>query len=191
MNPMLWDRGCRNPIFLCTFLFFWPHPATCTILVPGPGIKPTRPSGSAESQPLDHQRSPKNPILERWVHGGWGLPWWLSSKGSAFNAGDPSLTSGSGEIPWRRKWQPITVFLPGKSHRQEPGGLQSMGLQRVRHDLAIEWQHGGSECGGGGWELSAASFPFSENLSRWLGHCELPPENTSDFKSRLWQISCL
>ena len=23
-----------------------------------------------------------------------------------------------GKIPWRRKWQPIPVFLPGKSHRQ-------------------------------------------------------------------------
>ena len=23
-----------------------------------------------------------------------------------------------GEIPWRRKWQPTLVFLPGKSHRQ-------------------------------------------------------------------------
>ena len=22
------------------------------------------------------------------------------------------------KIPWRRKWQPITVFLPGKSHGQ-------------------------------------------------------------------------
>jgi len=23
-----------------------------------------------------------------------------------------------GKIPWRRKWQPIPVFLPGKSHGQ-------------------------------------------------------------------------
>ena len=22
------------------------------------------------------------------------------------------------EMPWRRKWQPTPVFLPGKSHRQ-------------------------------------------------------------------------
>ena len=25
---------------------------------------------------------------------------------------------GSGKIPWRRKWQPTPVFLPGKSHGQ-------------------------------------------------------------------------
>ena len=37
-------------------------------------------------------------------------------------------------IYWRRKQPPTPVFLPGKSHRQEPGGLQSMGSQRVEHD---------------------------------------------------------
>ena len=36
-----------------------------------------------------------------------------------------------GKIPWRRAWQSTPVFLPGE---EEPGGLQSMGLQRVRHD---------------------------------------------------------
>ena len=35
------------------------------------------------------------------------------------------------KIPWRRKWQPTPVFLPGKSHGQkEPGGLQSIGSQK-------------------------------------------------------------
>ena len=39
------------------------------------------------------------------------------------------------KIPWRRKWQPTPVSLPGKiSWTEEPGGLKSMGLQRVRHD---------------------------------------------------------
>ena len=41
------------------------------------------------------------------------------------------------EIPWRRAWQPTPVFLPGESHGeswQEPGWLQSIGSQRVRHD---------------------------------------------------------
>ena len=42
---------------------------------------------------------------------------------------------GLGKIPWRRAWQPTSVFLPGESPwTEEPGGLQSMGLQRVRHD---------------------------------------------------------
>ena len=38
-----------------------------------------------------------------------------------------------GKIPWRRAWQPTPVFLPGESPwTEEPGGLQSMGWQRVR-----------------------------------------------------------
>ena len=40
------------------------------------------------------------------------------------------------KIPWRRAWQPTPVFLPGESPwTEEPGGLQSMGPQRVRHRL--------------------------------------------------------
>ena len=39
------------------------------------------------------------------------------------------------KIPWRKAWQPTPVFLPGKSPwTEEPGGLQSMGLQRGRHN---------------------------------------------------------
>ena len=39
-----------------------------------------------------------------------------------------------GKIIWRRAWQPIPVFLPGESPwTEEPGGLQSMESQRVRH----------------------------------------------------------
>ena len=34
------------------------------------------------------------------------------------------------KISWRRAWQPTPVFLPGESPGpEEPGGLQSMGLQ--------------------------------------------------------------
>ena len=37
--------------------------------------------------------------------------------------------------PWRRKWQPPPVFLPGDSHGQKSFvGLQYMGSQRVRCD---------------------------------------------------------
>ena len=41
----------------------------------------------------------------------------------------------AGKIPWRWKWQPTPVFLPGKiPWKEEPGGLQSIGLQRVGHN---------------------------------------------------------
>ena len=38
-----------------------------------------------------------------------------------------------GKIPWRRKWQPTLVFLPGKSH-----GQRSLTDCRVGHDLESE-----------------------------------------------------
>ena len=41
------------------------------------------------------------------------------------------------KIPWRRALQPTRAFLPGEPPwAEEPGGLQSVGLQRVGHDLA-------------------------------------------------------
>ena len=43
-----------------------------------------------------------------------GFPGDSVVKNPPANTGDVGLTSR--EIPWRRKWQPIPVFLPGKSH---------------------------------------------------------------------------
>ena len=41
------------------------------------------------------------------------------------------------KIPWRRKWQPTPVFLPGEAPwTEEPGGLQSTGSQRLRHNCS-------------------------------------------------------
>ena len=59
------------------------------------------------------------------------------------------------KIPWKRKWQPTLVFLPGESH----GHRSPWGRKRVRHNLVTEQQsvavHNNSEdvCG----------------LPRWLG----------------------
>ena len=40
-----------------------------------------------------------------------------------------------GKILWRRAWQSTPVLLPGEPPwTEEPGQLQSMGPQRVRHD---------------------------------------------------------
>jgi len=46
------------------------------------------------------------------------LLWWLSSKESTCNAEDMDSFPGSGRPLGERKWQPIPVFLPGKSHGQ-------------------------------------------------------------------------
>ena len=45
-------------------------------------------------------------------------------------------------IPWRKAWQPTPVFLPGESPwTEEPGRLQSMGSQRVRHEETTQHTH--------------------------------------------------
>ena len=45
------------------------------------------------------------------------------------------------KLPWRRKWQPTPVFLPGQSPWTEKlGRLQSIGSQGVGHDLVTKQQ---------------------------------------------------
>ena len=52
----------------------------------------------------------------------------LVGKESACNTGDPGLIPGLRRFPWRRKWQPTAVFLPGKSHGQRsPVGYSPWG----------------------------------------------------------------
>ena len=45
-----------------------------------------------------------------------GLPRWLSGKESAWQFRRCRLNPWFRKIPWRRKWQPTPVCLPGKSH---------------------------------------------------------------------------
>ena len=51
-----------------------------------------------------------------------GFPGGLAVKNLPANAGDigdaSSIPVLGRSIPWRRKWQPTPVFLPGKSHEQ-------------------------------------------------------------------------
>ena len=46
------------------------------------------------------------------------VAWSSVGKESACNAGDLALITGSGKIPWRRKWQPTPVFLTGEFYGQ-------------------------------------------------------------------------
>ena len=75
--------------------------------------------------------------------------WWLRWQRICLQCGWPGFDLWVRKIPWRRKWQPTPVFLPGQSHGQrnlvgssflawkipwteETGRLQSMGSQNVR-----------------------------------------------------------
>ena len=76
------------------------------------------------------------PGLGRSPGEGRGYPLWYSwASLVAQTVKNPPalLVTWVGKILWRRAWQPTPVFLPRESPgTEEPVGLQSMGLQRVR-----------------------------------------------------------
>ena len=71
-----------------------------------------------------------------------GLSCWLSGKEPSCQCRRLRFDHKSGrigKIPWRRKWQPTPVFLPGKSHGQRSlVGYSAWGCKRVGHDLATK-----------------------------------------------------
>ena len=71
--------------------------------------------------------------------GGGQLPWWRRHLRICLQCERPEFDFCVGKIPWRRAWQCTPVFLPGESPwAEEPGGLQSMGSQRLWHDWATK-----------------------------------------------------
>ena len=57
-------------------------------------------------------------------------------KESAFGAGDPGLIPGSGRSPGGGNGNPLQYSCLENTWAEEPGGLQSVGWQRVRPDSA-------------------------------------------------------
>ena len=68
-----------------------------------------------------------------------GLPWWLRQKRVCLQYGRAGFDPWVRKIPWRRKWQPHPVFLPGKSHGwRSLAGYSPWG--RKESDMT-EWLH--------------------------------------------------
>ena len=64
----------------------------------------------------------------------WGFPG-SPTEDSACKAEDPGSIPGFGRLPWRRKWLPTPVFLPGEFHRQRSlVGYSPWGHKELRHD---------------------------------------------------------
>ena len=69
----------------------------------------------------------------------WGLLWWSFPGGSdgeesACNAAGQGLIAGSGRSPGGGKGNHSSILAWRILWTEEPGGLQSVGLQRVRRD---------------------------------------------------------
>ena len=109
--------GLRTPAHL--FAACWP---ACSALHRAPGCV-------AHSQRL------------HWVPtmAGWTSPGGSSGKEPTCQCRRRGFHSWVGKIPWRRKWQPTPVFLPGKSHGQRSlVGYSPWGHKRVGHNWATE-----------------------------------------------------
>ena len=65
---------------------------------------------------------------------------------------------------WSREWQPTPLFVPGKIHGQESGGLQFTGWQRVGPDWATEHEHTAQQF----FKISAGCTTSHESLSSCL-----------------------
>ena len=78
-----------------------------------------------------------------WVNFTKSFCWkWRSGEEPTCLCSRPGFSPWVGKIPWRRAWLPTPVFLPGDSAWvEEPGGLQSLGLQSQTGLSACEHTH--------------------------------------------------
>ena len=74
------------------------------------------------------------------VKGRLGLPWWCSGKESACNARDLGSILGSGRSPGEGNGNHSSILAWKFPWTEEPGRLQSLRSQRIRHDLVTKQQ---------------------------------------------------
>ena len=72
--------------------------------------------------------------LNKYVSTWKGFPGGSVVKNLHANAGDAGSISGSGRYPGERKGNQLSILAWEIPRTEEPGGLQSIGLQRVRHN---------------------------------------------------------
>ena len=104
--------------------------------------------------------SPSLPILGKHVHECMCMCMWGASPVAQVVKNLPAMQetrvpSLGQEDPWRRKWQPTLVFLPGESHGQRSLlGYSPWGRKRVRHD----WSDLAWACVDVRWEQNPLNF---------------------------------
>ena len=108
---------------------------------------------------------PKRVTSSHWTDNLWmfrqnsGLPLWCSGKESAWQCRRHRFHPWVGKIPWRRKWQPTLVLLPGKSH----GPRSLVGYSPWGQNRALRWSPRRSDPG-------APTYVLLSSRSRWWDH---------------------
>ena len=98
---------------------------------------------------LRRQEAPKHGMVSFYQLGnfiGWGFPGGSVVKNLSASAGDAGSIPRLGRFPWGKKWQPTSVFLPGKSYGQRSlvgysswgrKGLDTTEHTHVVHNLVL------------------------------------------------------
>ena len=107
------------------------------------GTDLTRPLSRLNPAIVSYCRREKSQIHLLFVVPAKLFPKWLarclSGKVPACQCRRHGLDPWVRKIPWRRKWQPTSAFLPEKSHRQRSMvGYSPWGHKRVRHNIGTQ-----------------------------------------------------
>ena len=124
----------------------------------------------------------------------WGNSGSSDGKESAAQWGRPGLDPWVGKIPWRRAWQPTPVFLPGESPwTEEPGGLQSMGSQRVGHDFTFTFfqatkHRTARKFASALWDAASVPSPSCrwQSSSAWASHAPSLSNDSQPIRHNEW-----
>ena len=105
--------------------------------------------------------------LPRWCWEFSGGSWWPACRRPSF---DPWV----GKLPWRRKWQPTQVFLPGESQGQR----SLVGYSPWGHKASdtSEWLHFTSSAGTSGKELTCQCKRHERQVWSWVWEGPLEKE---------------
>ena len=148
-SPLSWDPSGKNPGVRCHALLqgFFPAPEYYPRILlfcllhpsgglPGPANMCTswERSSSLGSRPWQWLLA-----LQKILRVLLRFPWWLRESSVCLWCRRPGFDPWVGKIPWRRKWQPTPVLLPGKSHGQR----SLVGYSPWGHEESdtTEWLH--------------------------------------------------
>ena len=111
-------------------------------------------------------------------------PWWLRWWRICLQCWGPGYDPWEGKIPWRRKWQPTPVFLPGKfSGQKSLAGYSPWGRQESDTSEQLTLKRGKAElmepCSGVSWDIfSCTSCCDAVPITRvQAGLSTLPPRS--------------
>ena len=109
----------------------------------------------------------------------WGFPGGSDSKSVCLQYRRPGFDPWVGKIPWRRKWQPTPVFLPGEAHGQRSlVGYSPQGRKDSDTTEPLNFNFPGGASG------KRTRLPMQETHVRFLGRKD-PLEKEMAIHSRI------